>query len=108
MNSNLLRSLPFFHYGIRGIANDWFTSYMHNTRQHVSIDSSKSDDIVLTHGVPQGSVLVPLLFLVYINDFSNYSTLFDFHTFADDTNLFYSNRSLSELEAVISNDLKFV
>ena len=93
------------HYGIRGIANDWFTSYLHNRRQHVSIGSTKSDDILTTHGVPQGSVLGPLLFLLYINDLSNCSELFDFHTFVDDTNLFYSNRSLTELEDVLNNNL---
>ena len=50
----------------------------------------------------------PLLFLLYINDFSNCSNLFDLHIFADDTNLFYSNHSLTELEAVINNNLKYV
>ena len=53
-------------------------------------------------------MLGPLLFLLYINDFSNCSKLFDFHIFAGDTNLFYSNRSLTELEDDVSNNLKFV
>ena len=103
VHSMLIRKLS--RYGIRGIANDWFTSYLHNWRQHVSIGSTKSDDIVVTHGVPQGSLPGPLLFLFYINDLSNCSELFDFHTFVDDTNLFYSNRSLTELEDVINNNL---
>ena len=102
VHSILIRKLR--HYGIRGIANDWFTSYLHNRRQHVSIGSTKSDDIVITHGVPQGLVLGPLLFLLYVNDLSNCSELFDFHTFVDDSNLFYSNRSLTELEDVINNN----
>ena len=45
-------------------------------------------------GVPQGSVLGPLLFLVYINDFSNWSEILDFHLFADDANLFYKHKNL--------------
>lgn len=53
--------------------------------------------------VPQGSVLGPLLFRLYVNDFSNCSKLFDFHICADDTNIFYANRSLSELEVAINN-----
>ena len=53
-------------------------------------------------------MLGPLLFLLYINDFSNCSKLFDFHIFADDTNLFYSSHSLTELEDVVNNNLKFV
>ena len=77
-------------YGIRGIAYDWFASYLHNRKQHVSIGSFKSDDTIITHGVPQGSVLGPLLFLLYINDLRNCCRAFDFHIFADDTNLFYS------------------
>ena len=87
-HSILIRKLH--HYGIRGIANDWFTSYLSNRRQFVSIGSTKSDTLTISHGVPQGSVLGPLLFLLYINDFHKCCNLFDFHIFADDTNLFYS------------------
>ena len=102
----LLEKLSSF--GIRGIAYDWFASYLHNRKQHVSIGSFKSDDTIITHGVPQGSVLGPLLFLLYINDFRNCCRAFDFHIFADDTKLFYSNSSLIELEETINYNLILV
>ena len=58
------------------------------------IGVTKSDDLAITHGVLQGSVLGPLLFRLYVNDF---------HICTDDTNIFYANRSLSELEVAINN-----
>ena len=95
---------------IREIANDWFASYLSNRRQYVTIGGIKSDDTLITHGVPQGSVLGPLLFLLYINDFSKCSArnVFDFHIFADDINLFYSNSNLAELDSIVNYNLKMV
>jgi len=77
------------HYGISGISNTWFKSYLTDRQQFVSIGGEDSDFTTTEHGVPQGSVLGPLLFLVYINDLHqciNNSTSFHF---ADDTNLLY-------------------
>ena len=93
------------HYGIRGIANEWFRSYLSNRQQFVSINNSDSSTLHITCGVPQGSVLGPLLFLIYINDFINSSSIFDFHLFADDSNLFYSDKDLQHLEETVNREL---
>jgi len=81
-HSILLKKLT--DYGICVITNDWFASYSGNRRQYVPISIIKSDDTLIIHGVPQGSVLGPLPILLYINDFGKCSNLFAFHIFADD------------------------
>ena len=91
--------------GVRGIANNWFVSYLSNRKQFVSIGSQNSDYQSINCGVPQGSVLDPLLFLVYINDIGNCSTKLDFHLFADDTNLFFADKNLKNLEITENDEL---
>ena len=86
------------YYGIRGLPGDWFRSYLTNRSQFVSIENTNSVLKSITCGVPQGSVLGPLLFLLYINDFCNCAPQLDFHLFADDTNLFCADKSLQDLE----------
>ena len=85
------------HYGIRCTANEWFTSYLSNRKQYVSINCSDSNLNNINHGVPQGSVLGPLLFLVYIIDL--YTCILNSKTrhCADDTNLFHIIRKKQEI-----------
>ena len=99
----LLKKLDY--YGIRGIANDWFQSYLSNRKQFVTIGSASSEPQLMTCGVPQGSVLGPLLFLLYINDFNKASSVLDLHLFADDSNLFFSHKNLQTLESIVNNEL---
>ena len=79
----LLRKLE--HYGIRGELLDWFKSYLGNRKQCVNINDNSSKCSGLTCGVLQGSVLGPLLFLIYINDIYTSAPKVSFHLFADDT-----------------------
>ena len=102
-HSILLNKLD--HYGIRGIANDWFRSYLDNRKQFVTLGNISSEQLLVTCGVPQGSVLGPLLFLLYINDFNESSKILDFHLFADDSNLFCSHKKLQTLELTLNNEL---
>ena len=96
------------YYGIRGVANHWFASYLSNRRQFVSLFGTNSDYQTVTCGVPQGSVLGPLLFLLYINDMPKCSNILEFHLFADDTNLFLNSPNILNLETNLNVELEKV
>ena len=94
------------YYGIRGNAKEWFASYLRNRKQFVSIDNFNSSTKLICTGVPQGSVLGPLLFLIYINDLHKCVKYSKTYHFADDTNILLSNRSLETLAKRMNQDLK--
>ena len=94
------------HYGIRGILLDWFKSYLSNRKQYAYINGISSSFKDISCGVPQGSVLGPLLFLLYINDLPNISKILNFYLFADDTNIYYENENLAQMEKIINLELK--
>ena len=81
-HSILLEKLHF--YGVRGLAYKWFKSYLADRRQYVHINGTKFSLRMLSHSIPQGSNLGPLLFLIYINDLPNSSQFFNYVMFADD------------------------
>ena len=93
------------HYGIRGIINDWFSSYLLGRSQVTEVDTYLSSKCQISYGVPQGSVLDPLLFLIYINDIHNPSDKLSFFLFADDTNLLYADKNLKSLGETVNNEL---
>ena len=94
------------YYGIRGNANKWFQSYLSNRTQFVSIQGNDSDHLPIQHGVPQGSVLGPLLFLIYINDLQVAIKHSSVYHFADDTNLMNINTSPKRMQKQVNLDLK--
>ena len=96
------------HYGIRGIALDWFTSYLSNRMQYASINGHISEYRHIFCGVPQGSVLGPVLFRLCINGLLNVSKHLSFYLFADDTNTCFEANNLLTLQKVIDHELRHV
>ena len=93
------------HYGFRGVINKWFASYLQGRTQTTQIDSYISARNDITCGVPQGSVLGPLLFLIYINDIQECSEKLKFYLFADDMNILYADKNLRSLELIVNQEL---
>ena len=90
------------YYGLRGIDNQWFSSYFTNRTQTTEINSFISDKEVVSCGVPQGSVSGPLLFLLYVNDIQYCSRKLKFFLFAD---VLYSHENLKTLELIVNIEL---
>ena len=78
-----------FDYGIRGVAHNWFANYLSNWHQFAQFNDTSSSFSLIKCGVLQGSILSPLLFLIYINDLCDVSRVLDFILFSDDTNIIF-------------------
>jgi hypothetical protein len=93
------------HYGIRGTCLSYISSYLTNRKQYVSVNNAISATHPINYGVPQGSILGPVLFLIYINDLPRSLTVKDPISFADDTTLTYLNKNILDLTSNINSDL---
>ena len=85
---------------------DWFKSYLRNRKQFISYNDKSSSILDITRGVPQGSILGPLLFLLYVNDLQKASSIVKPIMFADDTNIFFSDKHITSLFSTMNNELK--
>ncbi len=85
------------HYGIRGVVYDWFKDYLTNRTQSVRIQNEESVSKQISYGVPQGSVLGPLLFLIYINDLPGIFTKLNSILFADDSTFYIHGKDPNSL-----------
>ena len=96
------------HYGFRGIVKEWFKNYLSNRIQYVSYNDCNSDFKEVVCGVPQGSILGPLLFILYVNDITYTSDVLDFILFADDTTITYSHKDINDKIDLVNKELKEV
>ena len=96
------------HYGIRENSLSWIKSYLSNRKQLVNLNGVKSNYEKVSCGVPQGSILGPLLFLIYINDMHIAVKSSIVHHFADDTNLLFSSKNPQKLSTILNTDLKLL
>ena len=106
----LLKKL--YHYGIRGPALNWLKSYLSNRKQFVSVNDMDSNTLDIAYGVPQGSILGPLLFVIYINDIPEIAGYAKFIIYADDANIIITAATIEEvynqLLSLINNLVKWV
>ena len=87
----LLKKLA--HYGTRGVANKWFQYFLEDRKQFSSVQGSKLAEKPIKYGVPQGALLGPLPFILFINDLHKAVQFSSIHPFADDTNLLLIDKS---------------
>ena len=94
------------NYGVTGNNLKWFESYLNNRKQFIAYNNKYTSFETITCGVPRGSILGPLLFLIYVKDLNQVSNILDPIMFADDTNFFYSHHQIKTLFETVNCELK--
>ena len=94
------------YYGVKNTNIKWFKSYISSRKQFIAYDQAEQTSMTnIICGVPQGSILGPLLFLIYVNDLYKASTILNPIMFADDTNLFHSHSDIKTLFQIVNKEL---
>ena len=102
----LIEKLKLYHFN--KLAISWFSSYLANRNQIVKVGNTISSAGIVKYGVPQGSILGPLLFLLYINDLPMVIKHTDLDIYADDSTLHTADKHISHIETKLQTDLNFI